>query len=41
MSYVIAGFVKSAVFSLLISVVLMVLSLLLIRLISRGKAKTA
>ena len=40
-SYVIAGFIKSAVFSLLISVVLMVLSLLLIRLISRGKAKTA
>ncbi|MBQ6035912.1 MAG: Na+/H+ antiporter NhaC family protein, partial [Lachnospiraceae bacterium] len=40
-SYVIAGFIKSAVFSLLISIVLMVLSLLLIRLISRGKAKTA
>ena len=40
-SYIIAGFIKSAVFSLLISVVLMVLSLLLIRLISRGKAKTA
>ena len=40
-SYIIAGFIKSAVFSLLISIVLMVLSLLLIRLISRGKTKTA